>query len=286
MYPYLKLGQGPQNSLSCFSALLDYCLSKKSLKFNKIIHAQLIKLGFNVYTYLGNRCLDLYSKFGMVSDVLKGFDDIRYKNSTSWNICLKGLLRSGHLEKASHLFDEMPVRDVVSWNTMISGYASHGFGNQAFQIFLEMQNIGTRPSAFTYTIMMSLLSSPYQGKQIHGRLIRSGADFSNLVLGNSLVNMYGNFGLVDYAFGVILTMNQLDIISWNSLIWACHSAGHQELALEQFHHMRSAELLPDQFTSSILISVCSNLQDLEKDWRILYSFLENKVIGTQLCAVP
>ncbi|XP_028781572.1 pentatricopeptide repeat-containing protein At1g43980, mitochondrial-like [Neltuma alba] len=180
----------------------------------------------------------------------------------------------------------MPVRDVVSWNTMISGYSSYGFGDQAFQIFLEMQNIGTRPSVFTYTIMVSLVSSPCQGKQIHGRLIRSGMNFSNLVLGNSLINMYGNFGLVDYSFGVISTMKQLDIISWNSLIWACHNAGHQELALEQFHRMRSKELFPDEFTSSILISVCSNLQDLEQDWRIPYSFLENNINGTQLYAVP
>ena len=129
MYSYI-------NSLSRFSAVLDYCLSEKNPNLIKIIHAQMIKLGFNVYTYVGNRCLDLYSEFGGVSDVLKVFDDISYKNSTSWNICLKGLLKSGHFEKALHVFDEMPVRDVVSWNTMISGYSSHGFGDKAFQIFL------------------------------------------------------------------------------------------------------------------------------------------------------
>ncbi|XP_028781575.1 pentatricopeptide repeat-containing protein At1g43980, mitochondrial-like [Neltuma alba] len=93
-----------------------------------------------------------------------------------------------------------------------------------FKFSLRMQNIGTRPSVFTYTIMVSLVSSPCQG--------------------------------------------------------------HQELALEQFHRMRSKELSPDEFTSSILISVCSNLQDLEQDWRIPYSFLENNINGTQLYAVP
>lgn len=285
MYQYLKLGQGPHTSLSCFSILLDYCLSEKSLKFNRIIHAQLIQLGFNTYTYLGNRCLDLYSELGVVNDALKVFDDISYKNSTSWNICLKGLLKSGHLEKASLLFDEMPVRDVVSWNTVISGYASHGFGNHAFELFLGMQDAGMTPSVFTFSIVMSLVSSARQGKQIHGRMISSGMDFSNVVLGNSLINMYGKFGLVDYSFAVILTMKQWDIISWNSLIWACHRAGHQELALEQFYHMRSIELLPDQFTCSTLISVCSDMQDLEKGKQILafcfkVGFVYNSIVSS------
>ncbi|KAI4337893.1 hypothetical protein L6164_016259 [Bauhinia variegata] len=147
---------------------------------------------------------------------------------------------------------------------MISGYASYGLADHALGLFLEMQNAGVRPSGFTFSILMSFVSSPSHGKQIHGRMIRSGMDLSNVVLGNSLINMYGKFGLVDCAFGVILTMKELDIISWNSLIWACHRAGQQELALEQFYHMRATELLPDQFTCSTLISVCSNLQDLEK----------------------
>jgi pentatricopeptide repeat protein len=76
--------------------------------------------------------------------------------------------------------------------------------------------------------------------------------------------MYGKFGLVNYCFAVILTMKQLDVIAWNSLIWACHKAGHQELALEQFRSMRAVEFLPDEFTCSTLMSVCSYLRDLEK----------------------
>ncbi|KAI4307205.1 hypothetical protein L6164_030417 [Bauhinia variegata] len=142
---------------------------------------------------------------------------------------------------------------------------------------IEMQNAGVRPSGFTFSILMSFVSSPYHGKQVHGRMIRSGLDVSNVVLGNSLINM-GSLVLL-IVFSVILTMKQLDAISWNSLIWACRRAGQQELALEQFYHMRAAELLPDQFTCSTLISVCSNPQDLEKDWRIQSSSLENKIDG-------
>lgn len=286
MYTFLKQTQGPYTSLSYCSTLLDHCLSQKSVNFVKIVHAHFLKLGLNTYTYLGNRCLDLYSDLGHINDALKVFDDISHKNSTSWNICLKGLLKSGQLGNACQLYDGMPVRDVVSWNSMISGYASNGFSSDALELFVEMQGAGMRPSSFTFSILTSLVSSPCHAKQVHGRIIRSGMDLSNVVLGNSLIAMYGKVGLVDYSFSVILTMKKIDIISWNSLMWACHRAGHHELALAHFYKMRDAELLPDQFTCSTLMSVCSNLRDLDKDWRILFGYLQNRIDGIQLCALP
>lgn len=287
MYPFLKQTQGPCSSLSYCSLLLNHCLSQKSLNFVKIVHAHFLKLGLNTYTYLGNRCLDLYSELGHVNDALKVFEDISYKNSTSWNICLKGLLKDGQLGKACHVFDTMPVRDVVTWNSMISGYASCGFLSHALEFFVEMQGTGVRPSGFTFSILMSLVSSPSHAKQIHCRMIQSGIDLdNNVVLGNSLITMYGKLGLVEYSFGVFMTMKQFDVISWNSLIWACHRAGYHELALEQFYQMRCAELVPDQFTCSVLMSVCSNLQDLDMDWRILSGSLRNEINGIQLYAIP
>ncbi|XP_061373345.1 pentatricopeptide repeat-containing protein At1g43980, mitochondrial [Gastrolobium bilobum] len=285
MYPYLKQIQGPHSSLSFCSLLLRHCLSKKSVNFVKIVHAHFLKLGLNTYTYLGNRCLDLYFEFGHINDASKVFDDIYHKNSTSWNICLKGLLKSGQLGKACYLFDGMPVRDVVSWNSMISGYAYYGLFSHALELFVEMQGTGVRPSGFTFSIMTSIVSSPCHAKQIHGRMIRIGMDLSNVVLGNSLIAMYGKLGLVDYSFGVILTMEQFDVISWNSLIWACHRAGHQELALEKFYQMRTVELLPDQFTCSILMSVCSNLRDLDKGKQVFafcfkMGFVYNSIVSS------
>ena len=81
MYPFLKQVQGPhRTSLSYYSNLIDHCLSLKSLTFAKTIHAQLIKVGFDSHTFLGNRCLDLYSQYGTVNDALKGFDGIADKN--------------------------------------------------------------------------------------------------------------------------------------------------------------------------------------------------------------
>ncbi|XP_023528185.1 pentatricopeptide repeat-containing protein At1g43980, mitochondrial [Cucurbita pepo subsp. pepo] len=250
-------------SFSHYSYLIDQCLTSRSVHIAKTIHAQLLKLGLNNNTFLGNRCLQLYALFGPVHEFFRVFGDIKEKNIVSWNICLKGLFRFGYVNGARNLFDEMPERDIVSWNCMMSGCVSSGFANKAMDVFLEMQDAGFRPSEYTFSIMLSVVSCPIHGKQIHGSMIRSGIDVSNVVLGNSLIDMYGKFGLVDYMFVMFYSMEKVDIISWNSLILGCHRSGFRVLALNQFYLMRATGHSPDQFTVSIMISLCSFLQELE-----------------------
>ncbi|KAF8411716.1 hypothetical protein HHK36_004274 [Tetracentron sinense] len=286
MYPFLIRAHGAHTtSLSSYSHLIDHCLSLKSLAFSKFIHAQLVKVGFNTHTFLGNRFLDLYSKFGTMNNALQAFEDIPVKNSITWNVLLRAFFKFGHLESARNLFDSMPERDVVSWNSMISGYASNGFADNALGLFSEMQSVGVRPSGFTFSIAMSCVSSAHHGKQIHGSMIRSGLNLSNVVLGNALIAMYGKLRLVDYAFDVFFTMEELDLISWNTLISGCNNSGYSELALNLFCLVRSAGNSLDQFTISTVITVCSNLRDLEKGKQVFalcirMGFLSNSIVSS------
>ncbi|XWS23649.1 hypothetical protein CRYUN_Cryun28dG0033100 [Craigia yunnanensis] len=217
---------------------------------------------------MGNRFIDLYFKVGSFNDASKVFDEINGKNIISWNIWLNGLLKFGHFEKACLVFDEMPEKDVVSWNSMISGCGVLGFWGYGLEVFKDMQNFGFRPSKFTFSILTTFVSCASQGKEIHGNVIRSGVGLSNLVIGNSLIDMYGKLGLLEYAFGVILSMEEVDVVSWNSLISSCCKSGYQDLALEQFDQMRLAGYSPDEFTVSSVIAVCTNLRNLNKGKQI------------------
>ncbi|CAL5348506.1 unnamed protein product [Camellia sinensis] len=285
MYPFLSKAHGLHTkSLSFYSNLIDHCLSLKSSDFSKFIHAHLIKVGFNRHTFLGNRCIDMYSKVGTLSDALQAFDDIANKNIISWNICLRVFVKSCNLEGARNMFDKMPERDVVSWNSLISGYASNGYFDNALELFKGMQNDGMRPNEFTFSILVSYVTSAYRGKQIHGIMIRSGVNLSNVV-GNSLIGMYGTLGVVDYAFGVFLTMEEVDVITWNSLISGCYKSGHGEFALKHFCLMVSVGYAPDEFTISTVITVCNTLRDLEKGKQIFafcikVGFLSNSIVSS------
>ncbi|KAL2519964.1 Tetratricopeptide repeat (TPR)-like superfamily protein [Forsythia ovata] len=213
------------------------------------------------------------------------FHELTDQNVFSWNLYLKVFVKCFNMQKARQVFDEMPERDVVSWNSMISGYVSGGFFENAWETFLEMQHIGVKPSGFTFSILISCVKCADYGKQMHGNMTRNGFDYSNLVVGNSLIDMYGKLGLVDYAVGVFFTMPKVDVISWNSLISGCCKSGYEKLALSQFCSMRGRGLRPDEYTVSAVLTVCSNLRNLEVGKKILclcmkMGFLRNTIVSS------
>ncbi|XAR62881.1 hypothetical protein NMG60_11017796 [Bertholletia excelsa] len=284
MYRFLKSAQELHTkTLSFYAQLIDHCLSVKSLDFTKHIHAELIKVGFNRHVFLGNRCVDLYAKIGSTADALQAFDDIAHKNIVSWNICLRVLVKSGSVESARNLFDKIPERDTVTWNTMMSGYTSNGLVGYALEIFMDMRNASLRPDEFTFSILASFVMNAYHGKEIHGGMMRSGINLVNVVVGNSVIDMYGRLGLVDYAFRVFKTMEEVGVISWNSLIWGCCKSGNEKLALDQFFLMISTGFSPDEFTISTVTTICTNLRDLDRGKQVFafcfkVGFLSNTIV--------
>ncbi|CAN1234658.1 Pentatricopeptide repeat-containing protein At1g43980, mitochondrial [Linum perenne] len=209
MYPLVKHNHRIfKPSLAYSVRLIDQCFSLKSWKNVTALHAQLIKVGFNRYTF----------------------------NVISWNICLKGLVSFGHTEKACEVFDEMPERDVVSWNSVIVGHTSCGHVDRALEKFRKMQISGVRPSEYTYSILMSVVSTARHVKELHGSSIRRGLTTSNVVVGNSLIDLYGILGLPYYALSVFLSMESAAIHMFSK----CNRFGDSVKLFEELEHWDSA----------------------------------------------
>jgi hypothetical protein len=100
------------------------------------------------------------------------------------------------------------------------------------------------------------------------------------------MDMYRRLGVFDYALSVFLTMEDRDVVSWNCLILSCSDSGNKEVALDQFWLMREMEIQPDEYTVSMVVSICSDLRELSKDWMIRLNFLESWRNGIQCCAIP
>jgi len=177
----------------------------------------------------------------------------------------------------------MPERDVVSWNTMISGLVSCGFHEYGIRVFFDMQRWEIRPTEFTFSILASLVTCVRHGEQIHGNAICSGVSRYNLVVWNSVMDMYRRLGVFDYALSVFLTMEDRDVVSWNCLILSCSDSGNKEVALDQFWLMREMEIQPDEYTVSMVVSICSDLRELSKGKQALalcikMGFLSNSIV--------
>ncbi|KAI3460536.1 hypothetical protein Pfo_017199 [Paulownia fortunei] len=274
------------HTVSSFSSLIDRCFSITNPSNSlKLIHAQLIKLGFNSNVFLGNRCIDLYLKSGSANDALKAFHFMPTKNIVSWNLYLKVFVKCFDMQTARPVFDEMPERDAVSWNTIISGYISSGFLDSAWEIFLEMRDYCVRPSEFTFSMLLCCVKCGKYAKEMHGHIMRNGGCYSNLVVGNSLIDVYGKLGLVDYAVAVFLSMEKVDVISWNSMISGCCKSGYEQFALHKFYLMGSSGFKVDEYTVSAVLTACSNLRNLEKGKQIFclcikLGFLWNTVVSS------
>eukprot|EP01018_Ginkgo_biloba_P003192 Gb_13222 [translate_table: standard] len=222
-----------------FGTLLPACANLVALYQGMVIHAQIIRSGFQSDVFLESALVDMYAK-------------------------------CGNLEKARIVFDEMFQRDVVSWNTMIASYTRHGFPEAALTLFHEMQRTCIQPDQFTFASVLSAcgnLSALEQGVEIHDKIINS--EFQpNVFVESALVDMYAKCGSIDKACDVFDKMPRRDVVSWNTMIASYTRHGLFKDALRLFHQIERTSIQPDQFTFASILSACANLEFLQQGMEI------------------
>ncbi|XP_024530607.1 uncharacterized protein LOC9633252 [Selaginella moellendorffii] len=103
-----------------------------------------------------------------------------------------------------------------------------------------------------------------RGREIHARIKEYGLD-SSLVLGNTLINMYGKCRALRDARAVFDRMPERSTVSWNAIIGAYAQNSQHREALELFREMITTApggIVPDEVTFLPVLQSCSGLQDL------------------------
>lgn len=147
---------------------------------------------------------------------------------------------------------------------MISAFAQHGHGEKALQFWTKMQLQGVNPTVATFLSALRActdLKDFRQGEAIHACVIRNGYD-SDVVLGTSLVNMYGACGALTEARSMFDNMNQHSLVSWNCLIAAYVQHGHAKKALDLFWQMEKEGVDPNRITLLGALRACASLSTL------------------------
>ncbi|KAH7277918.1 hypothetical protein KP509_38G015500 [Ceratopteris richardii] len=157
------------------------------------------------------------------------------KNLTLCNTVIDMYTKCGLLIKAQNFLDELSCRDVVSWNTLISGYVEHGDDREALNCFEKMQAEGISPDVVTLTCILKAcgnIGAVERVQKLHADISRRGLWEIDLVLGNTLIYVCINCGLLAEAQEAFNKLPVRDVVSWNAFLAGnIGLIGHEDDAL-------------------------------------------------------
>ncbi|KAJ9176127.1 hypothetical protein P3X46_011472 [Hevea brasiliensis] len=180
-----------------------------------------------------------YSHHKTIADLLHAYV-IKNGSLQSLGICnyLLNLYvrKSQNLYHAHKLFDEILARDIRTWTILISGFAHYENYKMVLHLFRKMQREGVYPNQFTLSSVLkccSTLCELRNGKAIHGWILTNEIGL-DVVLENSILDLYVKCGALDYAQRLFKSMEWKDTVSWNIMISAYLHMGHVQRALDLF----------------------------------------------------
>ena len=167
-----------------------------------------------------------------------------FQNLSVANYILSLSVKSQYLDYAQKAFDEIPDRDVRTWTILMSGYARIGASRMVLDLFRGMQIEGVLPNQYTLSSVLKCCSSVSDlqtGKGIHGWILRNGINL-DVVLENSILDVYVKCGDFDYAKKLFELMVEKDAVSWNIMVGAYLHVGDMEKSLNMFRSLPYKEV--------------------------------------------
>lgn len=210
-----------------FLCTLKVCCDMRVTWQGMVIHDHIIKNGLNLDSTIGNAVLDMYCK-------------------------------SGILDEAQKVFDDLKKRTLVSWGALMAGYVQHGHGIHTLQLFRRMHHEGVKPNLIIFSSALKACNNTgdlMQGKLIHDWIIRTGLQ-SDLVVENTLIDMYAKCGSIEEARKVFCGLSSRDVVSWGALIAGYALYGPCHLAFKLFHDMQKDGVQPCKATFLSILKAC------------------------------
>lgn len=212
------------------ASALTACAGQAALEKGKVVHAHVIKSGFDFDAFVGSALISMYMKCRSMEDAYK-------------------------------LLDKSSEQNVVSWSAMVAGYMQNGCPEEALMVFRRMQGMGLESNQFVFSSVLSACADTTavnEGKQVHAHAIKTGFE-SALCLRNALVTMYAKGKNIDDALKVFNNMNNRDIISWTAMVSAYAQNEHGESALKLFYKMQRENITLDESTFASAVGACASL---------------------------
>ncbi|KMT01506.1 hypothetical protein BVRB_9g215110 [Beta vulgaris subsp. vulgaris] len=218
-----------------FAIAVKACADLCNLERGKEIHAQAIKKGFDLSSYVVNTLATMYNKCGKLD----------------YGMCLFGRMR---------------IPDVVAWTSLITSYVQRGEEEIAIQQFMRLRHTEVRPNEYTFAAVITAcahLGKKNLGEQLHAHVMRVGS-MDALSVANSVMTLYSRCGQLKSASLIFQSMTRKDIVSWSSIITGYSQSGYGKEAFEYFSLMRSEGPKPTEFAFASVLSVSGSMAILEQ----------------------
>ncbi|XP_061337934.1 pentatricopeptide repeat-containing protein At4g13650-like [Gastrolobium bilobum] len=234
-----------------YNSLLSSFSSHDHLDNCKQIHCRVIREGFEANEYLVVTLMTVYSECnGSLVDFWRVCSGVRH-----WN--------------------------QISWNALIAGLSNLGDGEEALIHFSLMREAGVETDHFTFTSTLSaagITSALNAGKKIHALILKYGYS-SNLNVQNGLVSMYARCGSIPDSKKIFSSMNEHDVISWNSLLSGYAHHGHGREVVELFEKMRRTKVKPNNTTFLAVLTACSHVGMVDKGLQYFELIVSDKTLA-------
>ncbi|KAF8018280.1 hypothetical protein BT93_H3240 [Corymbia citriodora subsp. variegata] len=225
---FLRLHSSRTNlDVYTFTPVLRACSALPHPQRGRLVHGLMIKMGTDSGTISKTALMDVYSKYSCLSESVK-------------------------------VFAEMEFKDVVSWNALLSSFLRHGLAKDALHVFEDMRKEKVEISEFTLCSMLkacALLKAYSQGKQVHGMVVVMGRDL--VVLSTALIDFYSSVGCIEEAFKVYDCVGCSESVMRNAMISACVKNLKYK---EAFSIMSSMK--PNVIALTSALAACSENSDL------------------------
>ncbi|EFJ30892.1 hypothetical protein SELMODRAFT_88791, partial [Selaginella moellendorffii] len=181
--------EGLRGDRSTFTSVIEACACLPDLTLGQLLHYRMITLGCELDTVLGTNLINMYSRCEVP-------------------------------DKAIEVFDAMHDKSVVVWTAMIAAHSQQGQGLEALELFKRMDIEGVRADKVAFSLVLDVcanLAALAQARILHATVAGTELE-QDMVVKNTLVNMYGKCGKLNEARQVFEKMASKDMVSWTSII--------------------------------------------------------------------
>ncbi|XVE67889.1 hypothetical protein DITRI_Ditri09bG0024100 [Diplodiscus trichospermus] len=233
------LESGVKPNQVTFTSVVSACIELGDFDLVMSVLGLIIKTGFENNVSVCNSLITLCLRMREFDMARRVFNRMEKRDVISWTAILDMYVDMGDLGEARRIFDEMSERNEVSWSAIIARYGQSGDHFEALKLFRQMVQEGLKPTISCFASILSTLASHEilrAGKNIHAHVKKIGIE-GDVFVGSSLVDMYCKCGETKDGHLVFDSIENKNVVSWNSMIGGYCMNGQLDEAKYLFDNM-------------------------------------------------